>query len=172
MASTSGHFKYNGFQEDRNVTFPLLDSLLVSFRWRPRIDEEIFEDFHRWWSTSENNQAPDFILIGDLIIYRALSVFVSTTSLMLVSLGTTAHYLVRYDDEQFAPSFSFFQIMLEKYLVPWMNKNLLVNSHQEIVWLFQSLPGNYRGPEHQYHSQWVNADKIEIYNRSIRRILR
>lgn len=52
------------FHEDRNITIPLMDNLLVSFYWRRLIKEDLIDDFKRWASTDDDNQAPDFILLG------------------------------------------------------------------------------------------------------------
>jgi hypothetical protein len=52
------------FQEDRNILSPLMDNLLVSFYWRRLIKEDLIADFKRWASTDDDNQVPDFILLG------------------------------------------------------------------------------------------------------------
>jgi hypothetical protein len=52
------------FHEDRNLTIPLLDNLLVSFYWRRLIKEDLIADFKRWSTIDNDNQAPDFILLG------------------------------------------------------------------------------------------------------------
>lgn len=62
QAAKGGRSEYT-FQEDRNVTSPLLNHLLVSFRWRAMIQDEIIEDF-KGWITNKYNQSPDFLLLG------------------------------------------------------------------------------------------------------------
>jgi hypothetical protein len=52
------------FHEDRNISSPLMDDLLVSFYWRRLIKEDLIADFKRWASTDDDNQVPDFILLG------------------------------------------------------------------------------------------------------------
>jgi hypothetical protein len=52
------------FQEDRNILSPLMDNLLVSFYWRRLIKEDLIADFKRWASTDDDNQVPDFIILG------------------------------------------------------------------------------------------------------------
>lgn len=58
------------FHEDRNVTSPLLDNLLISFYWRSLIKQDLLDDLQRWAS---NTEAPDYIILGYyyyLILYK------------------------------------------------------------------------------------------------------
>ena len=57
------------YHDDVNVTSRLLDDLIVSFRWRPIIDEKIISDIRNWTSSSDGfDQVPDFILIGIITV--------------------------------------------------------------------------------------------------------
>ncbi|XP_057368637.1 uncharacterized protein LOC130689715 [Daphnia carinata] len=99
------------FHEDRNLTSKLMDNLIVSFYWRPLIQEDLIADFKRWASSSKGISVPDFIL-----------------------LGVTAHHI----DKRNILDFEKFENLLGNELMPLINRSLTVHSHQEIVWLSQS----------------------------------
>jgi hypothetical protein len=73
------------FHEDRNITIPLMDNLLVSFYWRRLIKEDLINDFKRWASTDDDNQAPDFIFLGRLLFISILTSHVSVLLLKQVA---------------------------------------------------------------------------------------
>ena len=57
------------FHKDVNITSRLLNDLIISFRWRPEINQHLIKDLLNWISQSTQT-APDFILIGYFIKFK------------------------------------------------------------------------------------------------------
>ena len=57
------------FHKDVNITSRLLNDLIISFRWRPEINQHLIKDLLNWISQSSQT-APDFILIGYFIKFK------------------------------------------------------------------------------------------------------
>ena len=57
-----------GFHSDWNLSIPLLNDLLISFRWRPLINKEFVADLEHW-AISKEGDIPDFLFLG---IYNTL----------------------------------------------------------------------------------------------------
>ncbi|XP_045036590.1 uncharacterized protein LOC116933792 isoform X2 [Daphnia magna] len=53
------------FHENRNMHSPLLNDLLVSFRWRALVNDELLTDFRMWnMHTVDDHGTPDFIFLA------------------------------------------------------------------------------------------------------------
>ena len=50
------------FHDDANITSQLVGDLIVSYLWRPLINDQLLDQFRAW--ISQPSTAPDFILIG------------------------------------------------------------------------------------------------------------
>ena len=82
------------------------------------------------------------------------------------------HYFIRYDNEESKPTFNEFRMMLERHLVPLINRCQLVNRHQEIIWLRHSQPmtQHHKAINVKQH-KWMNDEMIETYNEYIGNVL-
>ena len=50
------------FHNDANVTSLILGGLIISYRWRPLINDKLLSEFRDW--VTKPTTAPDFTLIG------------------------------------------------------------------------------------------------------------
>ncbi|KAI9552440.1 hypothetical protein GHT06_022806 [Daphnia sinensis] len=146
IGSQSTVFAQYPFHEDRNLTSPVLDNLIVSFHWRNLIKEDLIADFKRWASTSDHNHAPDFIL-----------------------MGVTAHHIVTNNVTKSLQEYE--RLFVENFL-PFINQSLTLHPQQKIVWLLQNPTIEYASPSADRKVRIIDPDKIVQYNSVIRRIFR
>ncbi|XP_059351232.1 uncharacterized protein LOC130703062 isoform X1 [Daphnia carinata] len=64
------------FHENRNMHSLLLNNLLVSFRWRALVNDELLTDFRMWNSSAVNDDGiPDFIFLVHNILQNRKTTF-------------------------------------------------------------------------------------------------
>lgn len=170
MASQSKTFPPYIFHEDRFVSSRLFDNVLISFRWRFHIKEDLVDDFTRWAFVNDSKRmVPDFILLG-LFVFLCYTVRWKINRQLMYSSGVTAHHI--RTNQQVTRDLEQYKEALEKKLLPLLQRNLAVHPKQEIIWLHQSPTIDYLGPGADSAVHEITAEKIINYNRNIRQILR
>ena len=84
---------------------------------------------------------------------------------LLTQTGVTAHHIDQNNHTTITDSFRIYENLLEKELKPLIKQSLTVHSHQEIVWLSQSLTSMDK------FNRGFYPETIRMFNDAIRRIL-
>ena len=137
----------NGFHMDKTIRTPLLNDLLVSFRWRPIINETLLEEFSRPFLTG-NNETDDFQQVPRFLL-----------------LGISAHHMIReYKTDHLA-----FQRGLTR-LLHLLDERLIRPYGAKVVWMNQYPTVDFFGFTGEHNTD-IFAEKLEKYNAIVRKTI-